>query len=289
MDGTDEFLARMDAANNVRADLYVAIHNNWISGGKGRTEAFFCGRGCSGAAASEALAADILQAHVARLAPLQTADWQLTVGDPLIPEAERNPTDDYLRFAQATLPAGRHFYVLGPYDAAFRPRPIQMPGALVESLSLSNPYELQLLAEPSVRTLLASAYYDGIAAFLADRPLGLRLDPAAPAPPARVGVSTSLRVRVTNNGTAPIPAGLRLAVGAVSFAAPYDGSPSPGRQIGSATLAKPILPGHAATVAVPVRPASAGAQTWKVEALVGGIRTSTLRVPFLQVRVSVGR
>lgn len=289
VDGTDEFLARMDAANNVRADLYVAIHNNWISGGKGRTEAFFCGRGCSGAPASEALAADILQAHVARLTPLQTADWQLTAGDPLIPEAERNPTDDYLRFAQATLPAGRHFFVLGPYDDAFRPRPIQMPGALVESLALSSPYELQLLAEPSVRTLLASAYYDGIAAFLADRPLGLRLDPAATTPPARVGVATSLRVRVTNNGTAPLSPGLRLTVGAVPFAAPYDGSPSPGRQIGSATLATAIPPGHAAIVAVPVRPASAGAQTWKVEALVDGIRTSTLRVPFLQVRVSVGR
>ena len=289
VDGYDEFLARTDAANAVRADLYVAVHNNWLPKGEGRTEAFFCGRGCSWPQASESLAGDILQAHVARLAPLQTDAWKLTVGDPAIPEAVRNPTDDYLHFAYATLVTGRHFYVLGPYDAAFRPRPIEMPGALVESLAFSNPHELQLLAEGSTRTLLASAYYDGITAFLADRPYALRLDPAAPVSAARVGIRTSVRVRVTNNGTRSIPAGLRLSVGSVPLAVPFDGSPSRGRQIGTAILPTAIAPGRSATVAVAVIPVSAGRQTWKVDAVQAGIWTSSRGIPFLQYRVAVAR
>ncbi len=294
VDGYDEFLARTDAANAVRADLYVAVHNNWLPKGEGRTEAFFCGRGCSWPQASKSLAGDILQAHVARLAPLQTDAWQLTVGDPAIPEAVRNPTDDYIHFADATLVTGRHFYVLGPYDAAFRPRPIEMPGALVESLAFSNPHELQLLAEGSTRSLLASAYYDGITAFLADRPYALRLDPAAtgPAGPVsapRVGVRTSVRVTVTNNGTRPIPAALRISIGSLPLAVPFDGSPSPGRQIGSAVLPAAIAAGRSATVAVAVIPVSSGRQTWKVDGVQSGIWTSSRGIPFLQFRVAVAR
>ena len=287
VDGADEFMARMDAANRVRADLYVAIHNNWIADGKGRTETFYCGQGCPGSDASRALARSLLDAHLARLGPLQTAEWQLTVGAPSIPEAERNPTDDYLRFAWATLPAGRHFYVLGPWDAAFRPRPIEMPGALMESLALSHPYELDLLASPAIRTVLAASYYDGIASFLAGRQLGLRLDPVAPPVSPRAGAWTRLRVKVTNNGSVAIPAGSQVLVGAVGPARPYDGSPSPGRQIGAVTLAAPIRPGRWVSVWVPVRPATAGSQVWKVDVMVGGRRTSTLRVPVLQVPVKV--
>ena len=293
VDGYDEFLARTDAANAVRADLYVAVHNNWLPREEGRTEAFFCGRGCSWPQASKSLAGDILQAHVARLAPLQTDTWQLTVGDPAIPEAVRNPTDDYIHFAYATLVTGRHFYVLGPYDATFRPRPIEMPGALVESLAFSNPHELQLLAEGSTRTLLASAYYDGITAFLADRPYALRLDPAgvpaAAVSTARVGVRTTVRVRVTNNGTRPIPAGLRISIGSVPLAVPFDGSPSRGRQIGTAILPTAIAAGRSATVAVAVIPVSAGRQTWKVAGVQAGIWTASRGIPFLQFRVTVAR
>ena len=201
VDGYDEFLARTDAANAVRADLYVAVHNNWLPKGEGRTEAFFCGRGCSWPQASKSLAGDILQAHVARLTPLQTDTWQLTVGDPAIPEAVRNPTDDYIHFEAATLVTGRHFYVLGPYDATFRPRPIEMPGALVESLAFSNAHELQLLAEGTTRTLLASAYYDGITAFLADRPYALRLDPAGPPGPVPAPGSGSGRACASRSRT----------------------------------------------------------------------------------------
>ena len=289
VDGADDYLARIDGANRARSDLFVSVHNNSIPGRKGRTEAFYCGVGCVGSAANRALAGAILDAHVAALSPLQTPEWQLTVGNPEFAEAVRNPTDDYLRFRSATYPPGRHFYILGPFDRAYRPRALQMPATLVESLALSHPTELGLLTTPAIRTLLADAYFRGIAAWLANRPLGLRFDPSSSPATARVGRTTTIQVRVTNNGTAEVPAGSAIVVGTVARLSPYDGSTSPGSTIGRAYLREPLLPGTSATVNIDVRPVAAGAALWKVDAVVGGIRTSTRRVPFLQLPVTVRR
>jgi N-acetylmuramoyl-L-alanine amidase len=287
IDGYDEFLARIDGANLVRADLFVAIHNNWIPDGRGRTEAFYCGQGCVGSEASRALAAAILDAHVARPAPLQTADWQLSMGNPAIDEARRNPTDDVLRFGYATLPAGRHFYVLGPYDETFRPRAIQMPGVLMESLALSHPTELELLQRPEVRDLIAAAYRDGIARWLSSRSFGVRLDPAGEPANLHAGRTTTLRVRVTNNGSTTIPAGSRVIVGSRPATLPYDGAFNSGSGIGSYVLRAALAPGRSTVLPVSVRPREAGRATWKVDLVVGGVRAAALRVPVLQYQVAV--
>lgn len=291
VDGADDYLTRIDGANRARADLFVSIHNNFIPDDRGRTEAFYCGVGCVWPAPSRALAAEILAAHVAALTPLQSPEWQLTVGDPEFPPGVRNPTDDHLRFASASFAPGRHFYLLGPYHFTFRPRSLQMPAALVESLALSEPTELALLRTPSVRTLLADAYFDGIVRWLTGRSLGLRLDPVSggAAGTARVGRTSNVAVRVTNNGTAAIPAGSALVVGTVARRSPYDGSTSAGTTIGRAYLRAAIEPGASAVVTIAVRPVAAGAATWKVDAVVGGVRTSTRRVPFLQLAVTVSR
>jgi N-acetylmuramoyl-L-alanine amidase len=292
VDGADDYLARIDGANKARADLFISVHNNSIPGNRGRTEAFYCGAGCLYPAPSRALAADVLDAHVAALTPLQTADWEMTVGDPDIAAAIRNPTDDAVRFRSATFPPGRHFYLLGPYHVTFRPRSLQMPAALVESLALSHPTELAMLADSTVRSLLADAYFDGIVHWLAERPLGLRLDPAADAPPprtARVGVATPVSVRVTNNGTADIAARTAIVVGTVPGKRPYDGSSSPGATIGRAYLREALAPGQSTVVTITVRPTNPGAALWKVDAVVHGVRTSQRRVPFLQLPVTVRR
>lgn len=291
VDGADDYLARIDGANRARADLFVSVHNNFIPGGRGRTEAFYCGVGCIHPGPSRAIAGAILDAHVAALSPLQTPTWQLTVGNPEFPLAVRNPTDDELRFRTASFAPSRHFYLLGPYHATFRPRSLQMPAALIESLALSEPTELALLMAPASRTVLADAYFDGIVRWLADRPLGLRLDPVAGATPAtaRVGRTSTVQVRVTNNGTAALPAGSALVVGSVPRMSPYDGSPSAGATIGRAYLRAALAPGSSVIVPIAVRPTAAGAALWKVDAVVGGIRTSVRRVPFLQLAVSVSR
>jgi N-acetylmuramoyl-L-alanine amidase len=291
VDGTDDYLARIDGANRARADLFVSVHNNFIPGGKGRTEAFYCGVGCIWPPPSRALAAAILDAHVAALAPLQTPDWQLTVGDPEFAPEVRNPTDDALRFASATFAPGRHFYMLGPYHSTFRPRSLQMPAALIESLALSHPTELSLLMAPGIRTLLANAYYDGIVRWLTDRPLGLRFDTIAGGAPttARVARTSTVRVRVTNNGTAAVPAGSAVLVGTVARRSPYDGSPSGGTTIGRTYLRAALAPGASTDIAIAVRPLRVGPALWKVDAVVGGVRTSARRVPFLQWAVTVRR
>jgi N-acetylmuramoyl-L-alanine amidase len=289
VDGADDYLARIDGANRARADLFVSVHNNFIPGGKGRTEAFYCGVGCIHPAPSRALAAALLDAHVAALAPLQTPTWQLTIGNPEFPPAVRNPTDDELRFRSASFPPGRHFYLLGPYHATFRPRSLQMPAALMESLALSEPTELALLMNPSARTLLTNAYFDGLVAWLAARPLGLRLDPVSSPNTARVGRTSTVQVRVTNNGTAGIPAGSAVVVGSVRRKSPYDGSPSPGTTVGRAYLRTALAPGASVVVAVAVRPTVAGSALWKVDAVVAGVRASARRMPFLQLAVTVSR
>jgi N-acetylmuramoyl-L-alanine amidase len=288
VDDIDEFLARIDGANRVRADLFVSIHDNWIPAGQGRTEAFYCGDGCPGSGASRSLAADILAAHADRLGDLQNDLWQLTLGDPAIPAEQRNPTDDVLRFGFATLPAGRHFYVLGPFGGTFRPRATEMPGVLMESLALSNPYELELLRQPAVRTMIADAYYAGIASWLGSRGFGARLDPGGMPGRLLAGRTTTLPVRVTNNGNDPLPAGTRVSVGTLLRAVPYDGTGSPGRAIGSVALGRALQPGRSAMVRVAVRPYGAGPAIWKVDLLLpDGRRASGLRMPPLQVPVSV--
>src|SRR5205823_1390368 len=65
VDARDDFLARIDLANRVRAEAFIAIHNNDIPNGTGRTEAFYCGRGCIAPASSRRLAASVLEATVA--------------------------------------------------------------------------------------------------------------------------------------------------------------------------------------------------------------------------------
>jgi N-acetylmuramoyl-L-alanine amidase len=287
VDDHDEYLTRIDGANRVRADMFLAIHNNFISDGTGRTEAFYCGVGCVGPSRSRTLATLVLQAHIDAFTPLQTASWHLTLGDPEIPAAVRNPTDDYLRFKTSAYPPSRHFYYLGQYAPPFRPRALQMPAMLMESLALSDPTELGLLATPSIRTLIANAYYDGITRYLVQRTWGLRLDPVAAPTTARVGRWAIVDVRVTNNGNVPLPAGTPIIVGSVKAVSTYDGSPSPGTKIGSVRIAAELAPGASVRVRVSVRPTVTGDALWKVDAVVNGVRTSAQRVPFLQLRVRV--
>ena len=165
-----------------------------------------------------------------------------------------------------------------------------MPAALVESLALSHPTELGLLddaggSERSSPTPTSG----GIAAWLANRPLGLRFDPVASPSTARVGRTTTIQVRVTNNGTAEIPAGTALVVGPSRAGARTTARPAPGRRSDAPTLPRATAPGRERGGEIRVRPIAAGAALWKVDAVVGGIRTSTRRVPFLQLPVTVRR
>jgi N-acetylmuramoyl-L-alanine amidase len=81
---------------------------------------------------------------------------------------DRGITDDTDLQAEAfgTLPSSyNHLVVLGP-ELPGRLRPSNMPGALSESLFLSNPAEATIISQPAVQDLLAQSYADAIEAFL---------------------------------------------------------------------------------------------------------------------------
>jgi hypothetical protein len=235
------------------------------------------------------LASDVLQAHAAAFAPYETPSWHVTLGSQSIPAAKRNPTDDTIRFAYATWPPGRHFYYLGPYAAPYRPRSLQMPAMLMESLALSDPTELAMLATPSIRTVIANAYFDGITRWLGERGWGLRFDPVSTPLTARVGRQSIAEVRLTNNGNVPLLKGTPVVIGSVKPVTVYDGSPFGGAKVGGVRTSADLAPGASVVLRIPVRPTTAGAAIWKVDAVVGGVRTSAQRVPFLQWRVTVTR
>ncbi len=274
---------RTPLANSYRGDAFVSIHMNALAPGEGRTEDFFCLTGCRESAESQALAQSILDAHRARLAPYETGGYQLTPS----PISGWTPTDDCQHWVEAGCPPDLvrcHYAVLGPYSATLRPNAIAMPAALVESLALTSPAELALMADPAVRTQVAAAYADGIATFFATRPTWVRIDGAPTTPPLTRGHTTTIRVRLTNTGAAPIPAGSAVVIGDRSRISVYDAdSALKGRTIGSARLLSPLAPGAAITVPVAVIPRTRGSRTWKVDLVVNGVRVSDLRVPTLQL------
>src|SRR6185436_1387249 len=106
---------------------------------------------------------------------------------------------------------------------------------------------------------------------------------------ARVGQPTTVEVLLTNNGNVPLPAGAPLIVGSVKAVSAYDGSLNPGTKIGGVRIAAELAPGASVSVAISVRPTTAGDAIWKVDSVVNGVRTSAQRVPFLQLRVRVSR
>jgi len=81
---------------------------------------------------------------------------------------DRGITDDTQLQAEdfGTLPSSyNHLVLLGP-ELPGRLRPSNMPGALSESLFLSDPAEATIISQPSVQDLLARSYADAIEAFL---------------------------------------------------------------------------------------------------------------------------
>ncbi len=280
-DSSVSLASRVRLADRYRADVFVSIHDNNLPAGQGRTEAFYCGTGCFAASMSQSLAQRILDAHRARLQPFESASWQMTPS----PTAGWAAKDDFIRWNEDDCfdPIVCHFGALGPYDATRRPNAIVMPGALVESLSASHPVELAMMADPAMRTVLATAFADGIAGYLAARPTAVRLELASALPRFRLGVTSTIKIRVTNTGTGALPAGSRIVVGDRSRVSGYDASRTTGASLGSASLAAELASGASVVMPVKVKARVRGSRTWKLDVIVGATRLSSLRIPTLQL------
>lgn len=144
-----EAQARVDLANASQADLYLALHfNGWIEPSQRGTEAY-CNPDRSFGNESCQLAWAIEQSVVNG-----------------IREAGYNVDDRGLKNdSDVGGPASiEHSWVLGT-NADFRPA--LMPGAIIESLFLSNPDDLAFLHKPEALDVLAAAIKGGIDSYFA--------------------------------------------------------------------------------------------------------------------------
>jgi N-acetylmuramoyl-L-alanine amidase len=266
VDVTDDLAARVDIANAVRADLFIAVHDNFaVDHSTGGPSTYYSeARTFSD---RSALLARLIQASmVTGLASAAEGSWQ--------------PYDH----GALTYP----YYVLRDYDPPRLLRPSRMPGVLSEGLFLSNPRELRLLKDPRIRQAMATAYYEAIAGYLSRR--GSQVGYSLVSAPTEVdpGATFDLELEVRDQGSTDLR-GWRLLVGAQPAGSTDLGRGRPGATIGGRPL--PALErGKRGTLRVRVTaPSVPGAWVLQVDAHDGnGARASRAGSPMLEIPVEVG-
>ncbi len=265
IDVTDDLAARTDLANAVRADLFIAVHNNLaVDPTTGGPSTLYVDERPFGDRSAR-LARSIQRRMVSALARAVGGDWR--------------PHDH----GTLTYP----YYVLRGYDPPRLLRPTQMPGVLSEGLFLSNPTELRLLRRASVRQAMAGAYYEAIADYLARRGshVGYALVDAPDVVPA--GAPIELEVEVRDQGTTTLR-GWDLVVSAQRAGSASLGRGRPGDTLGDVPL--PTLgrgDRRVVRLSVPA-PTEAGAWVLLVDARDRkGARASRNGSAMLQVPVTV--
>jgi N-acetylmuramoyl-L-alanine amidase len=266
VDVTDDLAARVDIANAARADLFIAVHDNFaVDHTTGGPSTYYSGARTF--SDRSALLAQLVQANmVAGLATVAGGHWQ--------------PYDH----GALTYP----YYVLRDYDPPRLLRPSRMPGVLSEGLFLSNPRELRLLKLPRVRQAMANAYYRAIAEYLSRR--GSQIGYSLVSAPTEVGPGATfdLEVEVRDQGSTDLR-GWRLVVGAQPAGSTDLGRGRPGATIGGRRL--PALErAERRTLRVRVTaPSVPGAWVLQVDAQDGnGVRASRAGSPMLEVPLDVG-
>ncbi|HEX2766315.1 MAG TPA: N-acetylmuramoyl-L-alanine amidase [Candidatus Limnocylindria bacterium] len=267
----DELQARIDRANLAGADAFVSIHINSLTQDGvvfelAATQTFYDDETPWGADRSAALA-DGIQAGV------------VDAIDPLATEYERQD-----RGTEAVA-----YYVISRTwadgdrceaadDTWCKPhRGLQMPGVLSEVGSITLRAEHDMLASAEGQAAIADGLFDGLAGWFSERELAARvaladaLVGAAPQPVegdgppfwAPVAPDGPIRLRVTNTGTEPIPAGAELVAGWEESDLPYlAAEPGDLAVIGDPLPA--LEPGEAidVTVELPPAPGSARGLAW---------------------------
>jgi N-acetylmuramoyl-L-alanine amidase len=268
IDVYDDLALRNDNANQARADINIAIHNNGsVARDRTGTEVFTSKRR-GWTAQGAVLARDLVDQEYAAVAPYTTPTWA--------------PIDRGAKWGS--------YYCMDPYGThKGRPlvRPTLMPTVLSESLYMSNRAEFEMLLRPDVRTSIAAGMYLGIAEYLNSRAYGVRYDLVdAPSGAVAPGSSISYRIRVTNRGNVA-SSGWRLVLGFVPAVPVYDGSGGPGVGIGTSAVPDGLAPGHSVTLDVAATaPAVAGHWLVKSDIRLGDDSLlSTIGVVPLQVHL----
>jgi len=156
VDHVDEAQARVDLINAAKADLLLSIHQNAFYHPDGRpaekvggTVTFYC--------ADRPFSDKSL-----RFAKLVQREVVAAFHDLGYAVRDRGVEDDLV--LQTPGEPGSHLILLGPKTERIV-RPCQVPGALSETLFLSNPQEARLARDPKALDRLALAYVKAICAY----------------------------------------------------------------------------------------------------------------------------
>jgi len=286
----DELSARIDLANLARADLLVSIHVNSLTQNGvvykiAASQTFFTDA-FPWAARSKQLAADVEHAVVSSMA---------TAGG------------GYRRQDRGTDGAAPYLYLLKPAGADPKSprRGLQMPAVLSEVGSLSLEAEGELLATLAGQQAAAKGLYDGIAAYLGDRPLAGRIDAEVPGgeagapPPAAAGLGPPFwapvlppvaaggyrfGMRLTNVGADDWQAGMQLVAGWGPSGGPYLAGP-PATIVALPVTIPPLAPGESVGLPVTVGPPTGAGRAllWMTLRTADGRLLSDLGDPALQL------
>lgn len=262
---TDDLAARADLANAVRADLFIAVHNNFaVDPTTGGPSTYF---------SDERTFRD----RSARLARL--------IQSRMVRAFERVAVDGWRPYDHGVL--SYPYYVLRDHDPPRLLRPTRMPAVLSEGLFLSHPRELRLLKQARVRQAMANAYYEAIATFLDRRGSHVGYELVAAPTEVAAGRPVELEVEVRNQGTTRLR-DWRLEVGAQPAGSEALARSQPGASLGGRRI--PALGmGEGRRIRVTVTaPAEPGAWVLMVDALDPvGKRASRSGSPVLEVPVVV--
>ncbi len=233
----DELIARNDVGNQARADIHLALHNNASSCHCRRGTEMYTHYGRSWSPEGRVLAAALLKEHL----------WHLDRIPGFSPRSRGVKTHD--------------FKALKPYHAMKMPRPSLQPSVLGESLFLDRPSEHRILTTRVGRTVVAAAYFDGIARYLAARPYGLRFEVLSATRQAAPGDRASVSVRLTNSGHRT-SAGWKLVARVVKQVPRYDGRPRFGDVVAKVPVPDGLAPGQSIEVTLPRIPLPSSSGRW---------------------------
>jgi N-acetylmuramoyl-L-alanine amidase len=236
----DELIARNDVANQARADVHLALHNNATGCHCQRGTEMYTHFGRSWSPEGRQLAGALLRSHL----------WHLS----RLPGYR--PRDRGVK--------SKGFKALKPYHPVAMPRPSLQPSVLGESLFIDWPSEHRILDRRSGRAVVATAYFDGISRYLAARRFGLRYEVLEVSRTVPARGRATVTVRLTNTGRQTSSA-WRLAARVVKRVPRYDGRPRRGDVVAKVPIPDGLAPGDATVVTLPAIRMPRRAGRWLVK------------------------
>jgi N-acetylmuramoyl-L-alanine amidase len=158
----NEVVARVQCANMAQASALVGLYLDSGSAGEaGCVTVYDADRPF--AAANQRLA-QLLQTDV--LSAMNRQGWAIPDGGAVPDTNYGSSLNDPSSALAQEAKSYHHLLELGPADGSFNPSPSTMPGAVIEPLFLTDPFEATIAANPSDQEIIAQAVAAAVSTFL---------------------------------------------------------------------------------------------------------------------------